>query len=1613
MSDPQPPTTTDLLLLIFGLQQVIKPDGTAHKGEDYYLNPPVRSDERTLRETKDNVLWLRDTKTAWDSVRFRDWLITTLFGNIADHKQELTAISENLVSSMDVLGKEFTHNMPGNTDAINQAMVTKSGYSRSYYSALTFGISQHDFGGKDLYVFGAGFRRRARLWLTDSEALQADVEYFMPFYVIPNSDHPKGELFKNARSVCAGLAISKSNGTAIGEDGDNELVAMRFNLRIPFTMQWKSETKEALEQWYTVFGDPEIKIQKRVKAKSDPSPKAWETYDNWEKFLNTYCKTWQVADLLNSPIGPLLLEKISDPAGVTDILLKQSKRDDLKKNIQEAGQDLKDTVDLLKSVWEWQPPKKDPLAPHSSQRKLGSLLGALGLMTSSVPSGGEIEYTFKIDPKVTVWTVLNGILDELDGFPLWIKGLNPKKRNEPRIALTLASQSEIEIEKGPDARTGVRIETGAKKHFFGLAGVAYNIPLKPASKKKPAKKDPPKKTEVAEEEATIVLSDDNFTEDESILIDREEEEQEEQEGETGVTDDVKPSAETEAKKSRVEVLLHLGKWFTGESLDDNWYQRLLPKAESIPGKQRTPLPGIRFLPIKKGPKTDRNETPFTFTFRIDLISFGVDIQGTTKDGLAFLEGLAGHFGLGAIEIRLAVKISAEDVLVEKNFLDRVSIGIGVKLRDLRLSLGPKEEDEKKKKKPSGNEIMDGLKDLLADDWVEVPKPEGKVKTRLTAKKKDKFSISAGYLTPLKKGSHGTLDIQIYDEKGNRGKMAIIPIDRQAFGIYLRQIGIGLKGVENVELSQGLPESAKLIVSLTGGIRLPVFELGFIGAKLILPLRDPAQFQFALDGLDVSVKIGPVVISGSFMKVGIEFAGSLTIEIPKGSFSAMGFYGSMRVFNISRESEIITELNAGTVHKKLAAKLKENEITPAAQQPIRPSLLPREWELHTVDNKQYIVTDEDDKVNVLRQDKTFFVYGILSAANGGGPTLGPIQLNAIVFGYGYNRRVKIPVIEKVAEHPFVVRVMSEGGYQFDDTSIDWRAKLAKPLEDPISVLEKMKDHIVPELGQQFACAGARFTLFGMVDCFALLIFQFGGGEFEISLLGLARFRKPREINVSAIAYVEMQLLMTIKPKEGAFKLQALLTSNSWIINRDCKLTGGFALFIWFDGKHKGDLVFTLGGYHPRFRRPEHYPVIPRLGLNWPVNRNLTIKGGVYLALTPSCGMLGAKLEATFHSERISAWFTAYLDVIVNWDPISFEAEIGISLGVEVSFFLTSLKLTIAASIQMWGPPVGGIARVDLHLIAFDIPLQIEFGTPRPKQPELVKTWQQFCHNLLSMSGGDRKPLTDPVTAFPIVQPNLAGGRNNLNNLPNTLRDQKQPKPQDAVWKVRADELEFTAATVVPVTNLNVGSVKNSSPPEGVPKLEWTGVPLMNTKPVVLETAGLQTRKSANPLGVHPMDRKLQSVLNVTVVRDDVSGIHSEDVSAWTFEQEISSLPAALWDSAKPNLKLSEPSAKLIDGCISGIKRLKPPNGKLGKRAAPPKIEWHQLKAGEVIKSEASQEFGSSTRSRNVQQVVIQKKGEQQNIVNALSAAGFSLEWKPQEQIRFRELQAEPLAGAVAA
>ena len=101
-------------------------------------------------------------------------------------------------------------------------------------------------------------------------------------------------------------------------------------------------------------------------------------------------------------------------------------------------------------------------------------------------------------------------------------------------------------------------------------------------------------------------------------------------------------------------------------------------------------------------------------------------------------------------------------------------------------------------------------------------------------------------------------------------------------------------------------------------------------------------------------------------------------------------------------------------------------------------------------------------------------------------------------------------------------------------------------------------------------------------------------------------------------------------------------------------------------------------------------------------------------------------------------------------------------------------------------------------------------------------------------------------------------------------------------------------------------------------------------------------------------------------------------------------------------------QLLPGLTTSRGGLRPVEKQVG-------CEWHRLAAFEVFRSKETQKKPAAKGARNVQTLVAQKQTEQQNIANALSSVGFSLSWQSivESEVHFRELQADPLAGEVAA
>ncbi|GHC60019.1 DUF6603 domain-containing protein [Streptomyces cinnamoneus] len=478
--------------------------------------------------------------------------------------------------------------------------------------------------------------------------------------------------------------------------------------------------------------------------------------------------------------------------------------------------------------------------------------------------------------------------------------------------------------------------------------------------------------------------------------------------------------------------------------------------------------------------------------------------------------------------------------------------------------------------------------------------------------------------------------------------------------------------------------------------------------------------------------------------------------------------------------------------------------------------------------------------------SLFLYGVLAGRNGLGPP--PFQVRGIAAGFGYNSSVRVPAPAETPDFPFVAELGSGG---------------ERP---PLDVLDDLLDGsggrppwLSPAQGQIWFALGIDFTVFRLVEGKVLALVEFGD-DFTIAVLGLATASFPvRRDSGAAIARVQLAMQALYTSSDGLLALAAELTPQSYVLDPECRLTGGLAYRTWFDGPHQGDFVFCLGGYATGFDRPDHYPVVPRLGYTWGISSVVTVRGEAYTALTPAAIMAGGKLEVSFHSGIVDAWLTARLDALVQWKPFYFRLGVGVRIGFAVDLWLFTVRGEVGVDLDLWGPPVGGIATVHLWCIDFDVSFGADPGT-RAKDVG----WTEFQEQLPAR---DEMLRITPLTG--ILPENEA------------TRALRRAAGDDR-WVVSADGFSFSTTTPVPASKATVHSWESPGKPLDIRPMEVTGL------------------ASEHTLTVHLGDDEAFDPVR----------------RGWTVDTVTANVPQALWGTGEPNAGDAGDSA-LVPGQIIGL------------------------------------------------------------------------------------------------
>ncbi|MFB7470684.1 DUF6603 domain-containing protein [Kitasatospora sp. NPDC056184] len=489
--------------------------------------------------------------------------------------------------------------------------------------------------------------------------------------------------------------------------------------------------------------------------------------------------------------------------------------------------------------------------------------------------------------------------------------------------------------------------------------------------------------------------------------------------------------------------------------------------------------------------------------------------------------------------------------------------------------------------------------------------------------------------------------------------------------------------------------------------------------------------------------------------------------------------------------------------------------------------------------------------------SLFLFGQLGTGSkpesGFGPP--PFRVKDISLGFGYHSEVRVPALTEVDGFPLLNLT---GG---DDST-------------PMKVLDRLtggtKPWVAPKDGEIWVAAGLHWTSFEFIDFRSMALVEFGE-SLVIALLGLGEFDFPtltakekEEGKDPKLARIEIAAEALYKQSEGLLSLTAQLTNNSYILDKDCKPTGGLALCVWVDpSPYAGDFVVTVGGYHPAFAKPGHYPAVPRLGIRWSISNTLTLTAEAYAAVTPHAVMVGGALALVFDTGVLRAWFTAHLDALVQWSPFFFDLAMGVSIGVRFSlkiwFVHITISLELGVDVELWGPPIGGSATVHLWFISF----RIGFGKSRPDGLPAVP-WTDFQQQL--------PPRKQSVQAHPV------NGLSWQPADPASIARTGDDGPETGPWYTSTHGFSFVTSSAVPASRVLFG--------------------------------GTAVTPDEDPLHIRPMRQGgLTSAHTVTITRDGTEIDHS----GWTVEPVRSNVPESLWGPGETSLN----GTGLLSGRLTGL------------------------------------------------------------------------------------------------
>ena len=251
------------------------------------------------------------------------------------------------------------------------------------------------------------------------------------------------------------------------------------------------------------------------------------------------------------------------------------------------------------------------------------------------------------------------------------------------------------------------------------------------------------------------------------------------------------------EKNQPQLVLQVGKWFTGEESASSWMKRA---GRSTFAETAPPDPGAYVYLLEND-----NDT-LSFKPRLELVSIGVDYVGGNGGALIDVKGVQ----LGGFEPRLFLAMDLTDRGPE-----HVQWGGGIRLDRLGFPLA------------GGFDGVTGdnpvASNLLASG-ESAPGKGGDAATGKTEAVNPSFSVSAAYVD--------TLDVHLYGPDDNETERVWFPVQRSFGPLNCKKLGVGWK-------------QPSLTLLFEGGVALGPLDLEVMGLSVGLDVAHPTDLSRVL------------------------------------------------------------------------------------------------------------------------------------------------------------------------------------------------------------------------------------------------------------------------------------------------------------------------------------------------------------------------------------------------------------------------------------------------------------------------------------------------------------------------------------------------------------------------------------------------------------------------------------------------------------------------------------------------------------------------------------------------------------------------------------------------